>query len=369
MATFTETFDNPFNVALGDNILGALGGADPTDTHSADLLANMTYTFMLRYNADDGPLSLEALSARDSFVVTGDLSSTGIQTLELSFTASQTTNYQFLLSSANAATQNYDLRFVEARAPEGTSSDDRLFGTELADTIDLGDGDDYFAGWDGDDNVLGGQGRDRILGGNGDDTIDAGADNDYVVGGAGNDSIKAGQGKDRIDGGDGDDWIWGGSGNNMVNAGSGDDTVLGGRNNDRLFGNSGDDALYGFAGNDIVYGHAGNDNILAADGSDKISGGSGDDTILSGGGDDTIWGGSGADRFIFEDGMDEDMIGDFEDGIDIMDFSRYDDINSLTDLTVIQNGAHTSVAYSVDYHITLRNFDATLIDENDFIFI
>lgn len=69
----------------------------------------------------------------------------------------------------------------------GTTGDDTLVGTYLADRINGGDGNDW---------IYGGGGADLLYGGNGDDYIDSGIGADYIVGGAGNDAMLGREGAD-----------------------------------------------------------------------------------------------------------------------------------------------------------------------------
>jgi len=111
----------------------------------------------------------------------------------------------------------------------GTDGDDLLSGSDLADTISGGAGNDSIAGHDGADVLNGGNGDDTIDGGNGDDEIrDEGGAN-VLHGGAGNDTIwaiayNATPQSSTVDGGSGDDLIfahpndivWGGTGADKI---------------------------------------------------------------------------------------------------------------------------------------------------------
>jgi len=92
---------------------------------------------------------------------------------------------------------------------QGTSGDDKLFGTVLRDLIIGGGGNDSIVGRAGDDCLIGGAGDDRISGGEG---------NDVILGGPGNDSLTGREGDDTIDGEGGID---------NVNGGPGTDTCTG----------------------------------------------------------------------------------------------------------------------------------------------
>ena len=117
----------------------------------------------------------------------------------------------------------------------GSANSDSVEGTNLADTFNLGAGDDtvYADAVDGqgaadvinlgagDDFAVGGQGADTINGGDGDDSIFGGSD----ATGPGTPDDTA-DGADIIDAGAGDDFVYGGAGNDRITLGSGADTVV-----------------------------------------------------------------------------------------------------------------------------------------------
>jgi Ca2+-binding RTX toxin-like protein len=88
----------------------------------------------------------------------------------------------------------------------GSSSDE---GTEDADFIDSGDGDNRVFAGGGDDIVLAGDGDDRVFGGAGDDLIAGEGGDDFLRGGSGDDVIIAGAGQDVVHGDIGNDYIEG----------------------------------------------------------------------------------------------------------------------------------------------------------------
>jgi Ca2+-binding RTX toxin-like protein len=128
--------------------------------------------------------------------------------------------------------------------------DDRLHGTEIADSIDGGAGNDLIFGFGGDDILLGGDGHDLIDGMDGDDQI---------FGGTGDDRLFGSRGDDQIIGGDGDDMLAGGAGSDILDGGDG---------NDQLYGGEGDDALYGGPGDDLLVGGPGSNHLEGGDGFD-----------------------------------------------------------------------------------------------------
>ncbi|RBI83252.1 hypothetical protein DRV85_16765 [Rhodosalinus halophilus] len=195
------------------------------------------------------------------------------------------------------------------------------------DHVDGGEGDDHIAGMNGDDSLSGGLGDDTFGGGAGDDTIDGGAGDDFIGGGADEDLVRGGDGDDVVNAGSDDDTLEGGAGSDtmgasfhddLVSGGDGDDSIGGGSGEDTIDGGTGDDTIGAGFGDDTVEGGDGNDFLAGGGGDDSILGGAGDDRINAGDGDDTIDGGAGADVFVFRDfnASDEDVIENFEDGVD-----------------------------------------------------
>lgn len=186
----------------------------------------------------------------------------------------------------------------------------------------------------------------RGLGGN--DTLEGAEGNDLILGGAGNDRLVESQGTDTLRGGAGDDRIMAStaSGNNLLDGGTGNDTILSGVGNDRIYGRAGNDVLrdtgYDLNDNDTMWGGAGNDRLIATNGNDvlfggggndrlkaaagqpsanRMAGGAGNDTLDGGGGNDRLAGGAGQDLFIFRQGFGRDVIRDFDEAEDRLQFN------------------------------------------------
>ncbi|MBP0494153.1 calcium-binding protein [Pararoseomonas indoligenes] len=139
-------------------------------------------------------------------------------------------------------------------------------------------------------------GHDTTIGTNEADSIVLGAGNDYAEGRGGNDYIDAGAGHDEVYGDAGDDAIF---------AGAGNDFAAGGAGNDYIEGNDGDDVILGEAGTDALTGGAGNDIVVGGDGADNLQGDAGDDTLIGGFSDraaDSAFGGEGNDTFSWSPG-------------------------------------------------------------------
>ncbi|WP_302172817.1 peroxidase family protein [uncultured Hydrogenophaga sp.] len=165
-------------------------------------------------------------------------------------------------------------------------------GTDKANIIIAGEGDDTVWGKGGNDTIEGGKGVDHLFGGDGDDIItDSGTDSgaaDVIHGDAGNDVINGGNGLDLIFGGSGNDFIFGGVDSKTYTAGEGNDFVRASDGLNFVAGNEGDDWLEGgerfdtlagenselffnspIIGHDVLNGR-GNDNDYDAESGDDI---------------------------------------------------------------------------------------------------
>lgn len=117
--------------------------------------------------------------------------------------------------------------------------------------------------------------------------------------------IEGTSGADKTNGTVGIDVMTGLVGNDQLDSKDGDDILDGGAGKDKLSGGSGD-------GTDILNGDAGTDKMYCDAGADVLTGGRGKD-VMSG---DT-----GTGIFIFETCAHLDTITDFENGVDVLDFS------------------------------------------------
>ncbi|TCL64656.1 peroxidase family protein [Rhizobium sp. BK251] len=181
-----------------------------------------------------------------------------------------------------------------------------LGGTNQADTLIAGIGDDTLFGDGGNDRLEGGFGNDIINGGAGDDIIrDAGGD-DNIKANEGNDVVHAGPGLDLVMGGTGQDFIVLGTDmGSEVFAGEGNDFILGNKNAERILGNEGDDWLEtgtfdGAPGDNF-------DEIFARDsirGNDVFLGDGGFDEFIGEGGDDIFVGSPGRGKMAGMSGFD-----------------------------------------------------------------
>ncbi|WP_157592061.1 calcium-binding protein [Solirubrobacter soli] len=163
-------------------------------------------------------------------------------------------------------------------------------------SVDLGDGDDRYAGPV--------KHPARVDGGSGNDVLRGFEKPVTLLGGPGDDSLTGSERSDVLDGGPGADDILGGDPYSAAGPSTGDlvdyssrtapvtvtlddvanDGEAGEGDNvhsdvDDIAGGSGDDTLTGSAGENRIDGGAGDDTITGGDGPDALTGGAGDDTI------------------------------------------------------------------------------------------
>ena len=235
---------------------------------------------------------------------------------------------------------------------------------------DRGENETSIAGGSGDDEIFGGGGDDVITGGDGNDTMTGGTGDDDLTGGAGNDEIRGNSGDDTIRGGEGDDALYGGGGEDTIFGEGGDDLILGVTGDDMLFGGAGDDNMFGRADNDMLDGGEGDDRLTGNQGDDTLLGGAGNDVFVGGGGNDTLTGGTGTDNFVFLNERGEDIITDFEVGVDNIIMANRDfgdrDV-AFSDLGIAQVGDDTVITER-GLQITLEGVDASTVTEDDFVF-
>ncbi|MBA3677452.1 MAG: hypothetical protein H0W74_08635 [Sphingosinicella sp.] len=99
--------------------------------------------------------------------------------------------------------------------------------------------------------------------------------------------------------------------------GTDDGLILFGTNRvDHLVGGAGEDSLFGLNGHDLLYGGGGHDILSGGQGNDRLDGGSGNDYLYGERGNDLLIGGQGRDTFIFDRYSGNDIVADFEFGVD-----------------------------------------------------
>ena len=167
--------------------------------------------------------------------------------------------------------------------------------------------------------------------------------------------------------------VYGDNDANRLTGTAGSDIAHGKNGADIIQGGEGDDFLFGDGHNDIVFGGEGNDWVEGGWGNDMLFGNEGDDTLVADSGYDDMFGGGGSDLFVFENGTRGASIYDWEDGSDLLDFSRNDSVNGMDDLSIDALGGNFyGLSYTngdgrlVEIHV-IGGSDFT-IDQSDFVF-
>jgi len=247
----------------------------------------------------------------------------------------------------------------------GNGGNDALFGRNGNDTLDGGLGNDFLIGGSGDDTLLGGAGNDQLQGNLGDDVLFGGGGDDFLTGGAGADSFDGGAGIDRVQYTNGTNGIGVTAAlfNTALNTNdAAGDTYI---NVENLYGSSWEDILYGDEGDNRLDGRGARDLLFGREGDDFLVGGAGNDLLVGGTGDDFLNGGAGNDAYSFGENSGTDIILNYEDDADIIEYTF--GVFSFADLTITQQGA-TAVIESASGTIRLSNTDISVLDASDFLF-
>lgn len=131
--------------------------------------------------------------------------------------------------------------------------------------------------------------NDTLFGTDAAETLNGGGGNDTIYGNGGADTLIGGIGSDKIYGGSHADHISGGNGNDKIYGNGGLDTLVGGSGSDTIYGGSQSDTILGGAGNDVVYANGGGDFINTESGFDTVwLGGVATVVLEAGAGFDTI---------------------------------------------------------------------------------
>lgn len=115
-----------------------------------------------------------------------------------------------------------------------------------------------------------------------------------------------------------------------------------------------------------VIGSNDGDVIIGSNADNTLRGEGGDDVLNGQSGDDLLLGGEGADTFNFEGLFGNDTIGDFQIGVDRLDFSDFGP-DFADDLRVSQNGDDAVLSFSSDASVRLEGVNSTDLTDNDFI--
>ena len=280
----------------------------------------------------------------------------------------------------------------------GDNTDNDIVGTDGSDRIIAKGGDDTLYGGEGNDDLRGGAGSDQLFGGAGNDILwgdetkrgSTVSDPDFFNFDMddGNDIIRDfGDNVDTIcltEGGTytmeqvGEDVVitYGATTitvQNMTTAAIADDIkVTGGLGpvdaNMKLVGTPGPDVLIGGSGDDKIVGKGGDDILNGAGGNDHLIGGEGDDVLIGGDGDDVLRGDAssralnndGADTFVFDENDGNDILVDFDDNMDVLQFSGG---SAGATATLVDSGDDVIVTYEATM-VTVRNMSAADIADD-----
>jgi Ca2+-binding RTX toxin-like protein len=288
-----------------------------------------------------------------------------------------------------------------ARFGVGNDLANLIYGNEFANLLIGQGGDDDIYGDVGNDQLFGGDGADYMFGENG---------IDYLVGGGGDDNLDGGVNADEIYGEDGNDVLGGGSSfdTDILVGGAGNDTIYGDSGQgdyDRMYGNAGNDTFYVDTPADLVFEQAGEgtdtvraniagagyylydgienlvldgqtpfgvgnalDNALTGNNfTNWLLGGAGNDTIEGRGGNDVLFGQAGADTFVFGAVSGQDVIGDFQAGIDKIKLIGLFADFAAASTRFVQNGADGAIALSTGHFIVLQGVNMASLTASDFI--
>ena len=266
---------------------------------------------------------------------------------------------------------------------------------------------DVLIGGAGDDRLWGGRGNDRLTGLGGADTLDGGDGFDIAEYRAGA-AVGA-----RLDGGA----SWGAAAGDAFVGVEGllgsafADTLIGDAAANRLAGGVGADRLFGLWGSDVLAGGADADRLDGGPGfdvadfadargavglrldqgtswgaaagdvltsieglagsafADTLIGDAAANTLEGRAGGDILWGLAGPDRFVFRGpGFGSDIVRDFEDGVDILDFSGHAGVAGLPDLSIAPSGSAVRIATPDGDVVLLEAIARDQITAADFLF-
>ena len=116
-------------------------------------------------------------------------------------------------------------------------------------------------------------------------------------------------------------------------------------------------------------GTAADDRLMGSAEAETLSGGAGDDHLHDGAGGDLMLGGAGADVFVLARDGAVDRIGDFQDGVDLIDLSDWGRIYGAAELTITRTLKGAEIVYGTEsLTITKISNGALDLTDADFLF-
>ena len=270
--------------------------------------------------------------------------------------------------------------FAGSTSYDGGDGIDTIFYNRTGSAIDVslfagsgsaGSASDSYVGIE---NVSGTARADRIIGDNGDNALFGRDGDDTLYGRAGNDLLVGGRGADTLVGGPGSDiasYVGAASGVTLdLRAGTGTRGDADGDTFSGIVGAIGTDhadQIFGFAGVNVLSGGAGNDFIAAREGNDTLQGGDGNDRLNGGLGNDRHTGGEGLDTFVLVANHGRDVVTDFEQNFDQLDYRFNAAVSQFSDLTIRSVGSNAVIEDGAGGVLIVLD-GAGLMDERDFLF-
>lgn len=118
----------------------------------------------------------------------------------------------------------------------------------------------------------------------------------------------------------------------------------------------------------VLNGGNGQDNLTGSAGDDTLNGGNGKDTLNAGDGNDILTGGNGGDTFVFGPHFGNDIVTDFGNGPDHIEFDHTVFANfAAVQAAMTQVGTDTVITHGTDT-LTLQHVTASSLHASDFLF-